>query len=179
MTDVERPDLTTHPQAPPGQDLVPASPPSGSYGMVTAGALGPHPTSPATGSAMKRRNVVAVWLGLPLITLGIYTWVWWYKINAEMGRLDPRRPVGAGTSLLAITLGSFLIVPPYISVYNTGKRIAERQHAVGIGASCSPVVGLVLTFFFGLYSLYYQSELNKISDHLGSPEAGTVVHLVA
>ncbi|MEO7061503.1 MAG: DUF4234 domain-containing protein [Lapillicoccus sp.] len=50
---------------------------------------------------MKRRNVLGVWTGLPLITLGIYSFVWWYKINAEMGRLDPRHPVSAGTSLLA------------------------------------------------------------------------------
>jgi len=179
MTDIARPDPSTHPQLAPVQDVVPAFAADGSPGPSPAAAPGPPLTSPATGMAMKQRNVLAVWLGLPLITLGIYTWVWWYRINAEMGRLDPRRPVGAGTSLLAITLGAFLIVPPYISVYNTGKRIAERQHAVGLGSSCSPVVGVVLVFVFGLYSLYYQSELNKISDHLGSPPAGAPVHLVA
>ena len=75
---------------------------------------------------MKRRHPVAVWL-LPLITFGIYSFVWWYKINAEMGRLDPRRPVSAGTSLLAVTLGAFILVPPYVSIYNTGQRIAERR----------------------------------------------------
>jgi len=128
-----------------------------------------------TSRAMKRRNVVAVWLGLPFITLGIYLFVWWYKINAEMGRLDPRNPVSAGTSLLAVTLGAFLVVPPYISVYNTGKRIADRQRTAGLGSSCSPVIGIVLCFFFGLYTLYYQSELNKINDH--AVEAGTPVAL--
>ncbi|MEO3936519.1 DUF4234 domain-containing protein [Dermatophilaceae bacterium Soc4.6] len=150
-----------------------------SYPQDAVGPYGPPQWSAATGLAMKRRNVVAVWLGLPLITLGIYSWVWWYKINAEMGRLDPRRPVSAGTSLLAITLGSFLVVPPYVSVYNTGKRIAQRQQSVGIGSSCSPVVGLVLVFFFGLYTLYYQSELNKITDHLGAPPVGTPVRLAS
>jgi hypothetical protein len=34
----------------------------------------------------KRRNPAAVWLGLPLITLGIYSLVWWYKINDEARR---------------------------------------------------------------------------------------------
>jgi len=132
----------------------------------------------ASGRAMKRRNVVGVWLGLPLITLGIYGFVWWYKINAEMGRFDPRRPVGAGTSLLAVTLGAFLVIPPYVSVYNTGKRIADRQRVAGIGSSCSPVVGVVLCFVFGLYTLYYQSELNKINDHY-RVTAGTPVALAS
>ncbi|MDQ2757117.1 MAG: DUF4234 domain-containing protein [Actinomycetota bacterium] len=179
MTDAEQPDHTSNPQTPLGQPIAPACPPARSYGLTPTAPYAAPPAALATGSAIKRRNVVAVWLGLPLVTLGIYTWVWWYKINAEMGRLDPRRPVSAGTSLLAITLGSFLIVPPYISVYNTGKRIAQRQHAVGIGSSCSPVIGVLLVFVFGLYSLYYQSELNKISDHLGSPPAGTPVRLTA
>ncbi|MBJ7352444.1 MAG: DUF4234 domain-containing protein, partial [Rhodococcus sp.] len=32
----------------------------------------------AQGSAMKRRNPVVVWILLPLITLGIYHFVWYY-----------------------------------------------------------------------------------------------------
>src|SRR5512139_4238694 len=33
--------------------------------------------SVATGLQMKHRNPFAVWIGLPLITLGIYTYVWY------------------------------------------------------------------------------------------------------
>ena len=36
--------------------------------------------------AYKRRNIIGVWLGLPLITLGIYTYVWMYKVNDEARR---------------------------------------------------------------------------------------------
>ncbi|MDQ6712097.1 MAG: DUF4234 domain-containing protein, partial [Candidatus Dormibacteraeota bacterium] len=38
------------------------------------------------GETFKRRNVVGVWLGLPLITFGIYHIVWYYKINNEARR---------------------------------------------------------------------------------------------
>lgn len=130
------------------------------------------------GRAMKHRHPIAVWL-LPGITLGIYGLVWWYKINSEMGRFDPRRPVGAGTSLLAVTLGAFLLVPPYVSIYNTGQRIAERQRAAGLAQTCSPVVGIVLVFVFGLYSVYYQAELNKVNDHYGNVPQNSPVALAA
>src|SRR5438309_5240404 len=40
----------------------------------------------------KRRHPVGVWLGMPLITLFIYYFVWYYKINNEARRYlrDPR-----------------------------------------------------------------------------------------
>ena len=41
---------------------------------------------------VKRRSPVGVWLGLPLITLGIYHLVWYYKIHAEMAELRHRAP---------------------------------------------------------------------------------------
>jgi len=134
--------------------------------------------SAPVGYAMKRRHPVAVWL-LPFITFGIYFFVWWYKINAEMGRLDPRRPVSAGTSLLAVTLGGFILVPPYVSIYNTGLRIAERQRVAGLAETCSPVIGFVLIFFFGVYPIYYQSELNKINERLGNAQQNTPMALAA
>src|SRR5262245_30108493 len=47
----------------------------------------------AQGLQMKERNPVAVWIGLPLITLGIYFYVWYYKIHKEMAMFDRRRVV--------------------------------------------------------------------------------------
>jgi hypothetical protein len=110
----------------------------------------------------KRRNVLAVWIGLPLITLGIYGLVWYYKINNET-RFNPSTRVNPLGSLLAITLGSVLVVPPYVSVYRTGQRIAAAQAAAGLPATCSGGLGLLLIFVFGTHSLYYQAEMNKIT----------------
>jgi hypothetical protein len=128
---------------------------------------------------MKRRNIVGVWIGLPLITLGIYVLVWIYKVNAEMAAFDRRRPVTPALSLLSFLIGWVVIIPPYVTVYRTGTRIAERQRAAGMEPTCSGVVGLLLSFVFGLYSLYYQSELNKIVDRYGGASPGTEVPLYA
>lgn len=44
--------------------------------------------------------------------------------------------------------------------------------------TCSPALGIVLMFVFGLHTLYLQSELNKIVDHVSAP-AGAQVALAA
>jgi len=112
----------------------------------------------------KRRNIIGVWLGLPLITLGIYHLVWYYKINNEARRYLADDKISPGISLLAITLGAFLIIPPFVSVYNTGSRIARMQERAGLDSRIEPVLGLLLTFVFGLHTLYMQSHLNRIWD---------------
>lgn len=132
--------------------------------------------SPVTGLAGKRRNPVAVWLLAP-ITLGIYGLVWYYKINREARDMGVES--NPGTSLLAITLGAFIIVPPFVSIFKTGERIAASQRAAGIAPTCNPVVGLLLWLFvFGTGTLYYQSEMNKIWDHYGVPQEGSAVQVM-
>jgi uncharacterized protein DUF4234 len=132
--------------------------------------------SPVTGLAGKRRNPVAVWLLAP-ITLGIYGLVWYYKINREARDMGVES--NPGTSLLAITLGAFIIVPPFVSIFKTGERIAASQRAAGVAPTCNPVVGLLLWLFvFGTGTLYYQSEMNKIWDHYGVPQEGSAVQVM-
>lgn len=122
----------------------------------------------------KRRNIVGVWLGLPLITLGIYHLVWYYKINNEARRYLGDDSISPGISLLAITLGGFLIIPPFVSIYKTGSRIARMQEKAGLDSRVEPVVGLLLTFVFGLHALYLQAHLNRIWDrHLHAGGAPT------
>ncbi|WP_415647592.1 DUF4234 domain-containing protein [Stackebrandtia soli] len=131
-----------------------------------------------TGIAGKRRNVVLVWLVWPLITLGIYGYVFWYKINREARDFDRRIEVDPTLSLMAVLFGPLIIVPPFVSVYNTGKRIARMQRAAGINPSCNAWIGFILIFLFGLHTLYYQMELNRIWDHYGEPAEGSTVPLV-
>src|SRR2546423_10345670 len=97
------------------------------------------------GEAFKRRNIVGVWLGLPLITFGIYHLVWYYKINNEARRFLKDDSISPGISLLAITLGAFLIIPPFVSVYQTGVRIRRMQERAGLSSRIEPVVALLLT----------------------------------
>jgi hypothetical protein len=130
-----------------------------------------------TGRAGKTRNIWLVWLVWPLITLGIYHLVWWYKINREARDFDENIKVEPLLSLLALVPGAVIIIPPFVSVYRTGERIGQMQEDAGMGRSCNGWIGLVLSFFLSLHALYYQSELNHIWARLGEPEEGSLVAL--
>ncbi|MFP5021652.1 DUF4234 domain-containing protein [Pseudonocardia phyllosphaerae] len=129
----------------------------------------------ATGAAMKCRGPVAVWLGLPLITLGIYSLVWYYKIHREMADFDPRRTQPVAGPMLVLLFLSWTGIATLISFYNTGNRIAAAQRSAGIAVTCNPVIGLLLCFVFGLQVLYYQGELNKITEAYAVPEGTQVL----
>src|SRR5260370_32988614 len=133
---------------------------------------------PETVRAGKRRNSVTVWLLWPALTLGIYHLVWYFKVNRETRDLGvPARP---GVSVLAVTLGALIIVPPFVSYYHTGERIAQAQRAARLAPTCIAVIGLILTvFLFGSGTAYYQAELNKIWEHYGNPPEGAHVTLAS
>lgn len=114
--------------------------------------------------AYKKRNIVAVWLGLPLITLGIYSYVWIYKVNDEARRYLGDNSIRPALSVLAFFPGFLLIVPPFIAIYRLGTRIARMEAAAGSPNRCEPLVGLVLGFVLSLYPLYYQDHLNGLWD---------------
>jgi len=130
-----------------------------------------------TGRIGKTRNIVLVWLVWPILTLGIYHLVWWYKINRETHDLDNQIEVSPGISVVAISLGALIIVPPFVSIFNTGERIGEMQEAAGLPRSCSGILGLIASFVLGLHTLYYQYELNKTWENLGGAPEGTLVAL--
>lgn len=127
-----------------------------------------HPV--AAGLAMKRRHPVAAWLLWPFLTLGIYHLVWYYKIHKEMAEFDRRRAVPVAGPMLVLLFLSWTFIAPLISYYNCGTRIRNAQRAAGIHATCSPGVGVLLIFVFGVGTLYYQIELNKVIDAYGVPE---------
>lgn len=126
-----------------------------------------------TGQIGKIRNIWLVWLVWPILTLGIYHLVWWYKINRE-ARDFARIEVSPAVSVVAITLGALIIVPPWVSIYRTGERIGQMQEAAGREVTCNGVIGLIASFILGLHTLYYQYELNRTWEAIGAPE-GTVV----
>ena len=125
------------------------------------------------GQEFKKRNIWGVWLGLPLITLGIYTLVWYYKINDEARRYLRDESIKPGISLLAILFGWILIIPPFVSVYRTGERVRRMQENAGVGVQIEPILALLGVFFFSLWTIYLQYSLNKIWDlYLGAPALG-------
>ncbi|GHF45647.1 hypothetical protein FHX82_001692 [Amycolatopsis bartoniae] len=132
----------------------------------------------ATGLSMKERNPVLVWLLWPLLTLGIYSLVWYYKIHKEMAEFDRRRAVPVAGPVLVLLFLSWTLIAPLVSYYNTGNRIRNAQRAAGLPETCSAVGGMLLMLVFGVGVVYYQSELNKICAAYGVP-AGQQIPLHA
>ena len=116
------------------------------------------------GQTYKKRNIFGVWLGLPFITLGIYHYVWWYKINDEARRFLGDQSIRPGVAVLALIPGFIIIVPPFVSIYRTAERVRRMQERAGVQNLVTPWIALALSFVFGLHSLYLQMGLNDIWD---------------
>jgi hypothetical protein len=132
--------------------------------------VGPRPT----GLAMERRTPVGVWLGLSLITLGVYTFVWYDTIHREMAEFDRRRAVPVAGADAGAALPGLDRCRHARVVLQHRHRIANAQRAAGLPATCNPWVGLLLCFCVGLQVLYHQAELNKIVDSCGVPEGAEI-----
>lgn len=122
---------------------------------------------PGSDNQAKIRSLWAVAL-LPIVTIGIYFFVWYYKINKEMASLGESRGKSdelgdsPGTSLLAVTLGALVIVPAIVSLIHTFQRIQATQRLTGGGEVLSGWLGLVLYIFISpAMWAYMQSGLNK------------------
>ncbi len=131
----------------------------------------------ASGLAMRRRNAVTVWILWPVITLGIYHLVWYYKIHKEIAEFDRRRATPVAGPVLVLIFLSWTIIAPLISYHNAGRRIRSAQTSAGLAATCSPTLCWLLAFAVGLNTLYMQTELNKIVDRYPGASAGTLVPL--
>ncbi|HVS99501.1 MAG TPA: DUF4234 domain-containing protein [Solirubrobacterales bacterium] len=120
---------------------------------------------PDSDQQVKIRNPWAVAL-LPFITLGIYTLVWWYRINKEMKAYGELKGYDLGrspmSSLLAFFPGSLIIVPALVSLW----RGTQRVQGTAAVAGRDPVNGwlaliLYLIFLPALYA-YLQVSLNNV-----------------
>ncbi|MFB4314590.1 DUF4234 domain-containing protein [Actinomadura sp. 21ATH] len=137
------------------------------------------PAAAAAGYNMKRRNPVGAWLGLPIITFGIYGLVWFFKVHAELFNYDRRVGDAATNALLSMIFGFVTLgIWPLIMYVKLGGRIAQAQRAAGLQPSCSGGIGFLLGIL-GFGVLYYQIQLNKIVDRYGDTQPGQQVSLAA
>ena len=91
----------------------------------------------STGSSGKIRSY---WVGFTftLLTLGIYTLFWYYFVNDELKDIgsakdDENLAQSSPTlSVVAISIGGWLILPPFLSLYNYGQRIKRAQRLGGV-----------------------------------------------
>lgn len=125
------------------------------------GAYAPQSNPGQQGVALgKTRSPFGVWI-LNLVTLGIYGLVWHYKVNEEVKNFA-RLEVSPGMAVVALTIGGCLVVPPIMTIVNTGSRIGQAQQAAQLQEKASGGVGFLLAILGGWHLMYYQANLNKI-----------------
>jgi hypothetical protein len=129
---------------------------------------------PNAASTAKIRNPLGV-LALSLITLGIYSIFWWYFINREMadyGQANGVPELGDNPilSVLAVTIGVLVIIPPFVSLWRTLKRIETAQNRA-LGSNNISVILLFILIFIPLVNLVVhpvmQSNLNQVWESAG------------
>ena len=114
----------------------------------------------------KLRNPLGV-VGLTFLTLGIYSVFWYYFVNKEMAKMGAAKGTdelgdSPGTSVLAITLGAFIIVPPFVSIYHTWQRLNAGERLTGL-SGMEAGLGLLLWIFISPVAQYiFQSNWNKV-----------------
>jgi hypothetical protein len=114
---------------------------------------------------VKVRNPWAVAL-LPIITLGIYHLVWWYKINKELKAYGEAKGYDLGqnptNSVLALFPGGLIVVPALVTYWRGTKRVQGASKIAGH----EPVSGWIALILYLLLSpgfwAYLQVSLNNV-----------------
>jgi hypothetical protein len=115
----------------------------------------------------KERNPLAP-LGLSIITLGIYGIFWYYFVNKELAELGKARGTdelgdNPMMSVLAVTIGAIVIIPAFVSYWNTWKRHDAARKMFGTTAGIDNVPGFLLTLFIWPAGAYFlQSGQNGV-----------------
>ena len=107
----------------------------------------------------KERNPLGV-IGLSLITIGIYGIFHYYYVNKELAELGKARgttELGENPmmSVLAIVPGAILIIPAFVSVWNTWQRQNKARQMFGVQAGIEPVPGFLLHLFIGIVGVWF------------------------
>jgi hypothetical protein len=163
------------PVSSPSQAVGSASRPIGSTDVVPIPQLTPTVLGRPTVSAVttgapsrvvgKTRNPWGVWLlGLTIV----YPFIWYFKINKELRDFSHEIDVQPGLALLAFCT-------PFVNLVSwthTTSRIQKAQKMSGSRARCSVLLSFVCV---GFWTVYVQSQMNKVWDQFGNPPTGTAI----
>jgi len=103
---------------------------------------------------------------LPIVTLGIYHLVWWYRINREMRDYGQAKGYDLGqnptNSVLALFPGGLIVVPALITYWRGTKRVMGASRLAGQ----EPLSGWIAIILYVLIApalwAYIQVSLNKV-----------------
>jgi hypothetical protein len=126
-------------------DAVPPPPPASS--AVPAPAYAGQPAAMPLGTVGTIRGTGTCIL-LTIVTLGIYTWFWYFKTHDEMKQHSGTGLGGAVALILAIFVG---IVMPFLTSHEVGGLYERRGQARPVSAATGlwillPLVGSIVWF---------------------------------
>jgi len=124
------------------------------------------------GRSYLKRNPLGV-LGLTVITLGIYFFYWYWKINDELRLVEHDESISPTRSLMAMIFGWLIIVPPFIAMWNTANHVQALEERLGVGQTVEPAITIVIMLVFSLANgIYVQAHLNRAWDAASSGGRG-------
>ena len=113
-------------------------------------------------SPVKTRESVVEWL--LCLFVPFYSLFWIHRASKEMqewsgGRID----YNAGSTIAALTIGAFVLIPPFVAIISFGGRIREAQRLAGLEQTVSGGGFLGRLFLFGYGYKYAQDALNEVA----------------
>jgi Domain of unknown function (DUF4234)/Protein of unknown function (DUF2510) len=130
-------------------------------------------TRPAASTSRRDPVVVGV---LSLITIGLYAIYWWYQVARELRDLGREKDKDLGQepamSALAFSVGALIIVPSFVTVFATCRRVQEAQELGHTPTTLNTWIagGLYVGSYFTLglsfpvFCAYVQSQMNTMWD---------------
>jgi len=103
---------------------------------------------------------------LPIVTLGIYHLVWWYRINREMRDYGKAKGYDLGqnptNSVLALFPGGIIIVPALITYWRGTKRVMGASRLGGLEPLNGWIAIVLYIFIAPALWAYIQVSLNDL-----------------
>lgn len=136
--------MTSTPEAAPQPPSIPGAPAS----------------APAAG--LQHQEPVAQWLLCAFVPF--YSLFWYYRLCKELGEWSQGRiHTDPGKSLLAVTLGWIVIVPPIVSWAGTMSRIREAQAMAGLPQRATFWGSVGRAFLLSFHIKWLQDQLNGLA----------------
>ena len=118
--------------------------------------------APAGGGGIQTRESVVEWL--LCIFIPFYSIYWIHRASKEMqewsgGRID----YNAGSTIAALTVGYFILVPPFVAIFSFGGRVRRAQELGGVEPRASGIGFFGRLFLLGYGYKWIQDQLNELA----------------
>ncbi|HEX8648332.1 MAG TPA: hypothetical protein VF715_15675 [Thermoleophilaceae bacterium] len=120
------------------------------------------------GGGIGQRESVVEWL--LCLFIPFYNVYWFHRASKEMqewsgGRID----YNAGATIAALTIGAFVLIPPFVAIFSFGGRVRRAQELAGVEPRASGIGFFGRLFLLGYGYKWIQDQLNELA---GRPAQG-------